>query len=163
MGKSNVFILKRVVQSLSAFTALSIAALSFQNCSGYQMYDLSDDKNSASSCGDYCTSAVALSTSVREITLHNPDLSPLRVVEIGGYCDDADFANSEVEYQYNGGAWTVTGSRCDDLGRFVSKIPVPDISVAQAFALNIRLRVITNENLAFYSNSLSLTLAVYPQ
>lgn len=162
MSISNRHLLKRVGQALTGFSLLFVSAAAFQNCSGYQVYDIADSETlSSNNCTD-CSSAIGLISSTREITLFNSDLASNRVVDIGGYCDAADFYNSVVEYQYDGGAWVSSSAGCDEQGRFHNAIPVPTTTAAQAFALNIRLRVLTSENLVLYSNPLSITLAVYP-
>ena len=141
--------LKKVGQVVVGFGLLFATALAFQNCSGYAMYDANTQTDLSSSCVTNCgPTSIDLMTTSQRITLLQSDL-PVnrRVVDLGGYCDDGDFAESLIEYQFIDGSTPVTGwenssTACDEIGKFQIAATVPASS--RVYTLNLRLRAGAN-------------------
>lgn len=157
---------KRIGQVVAGFGLLFAAALAFQNCSGYQMYDSSQLTNLPSSCsGANCNSQDVMGLKIlltnSKITVNLADLpSSNRVVDIGGYCDDADFAQTNLQYEWVDGStaitpWQGTSVPCDDLGRFSFRATVPSsITVSRTYRLYVRLAVPNLEDQSPYTSVL---------
>ena len=143
-------ITKKVGQVVVGFGLLFATALAFQNCSGYQMYDTASTDEFASGCGSECNLTVAgtsLKTTNSLIALQEATLAATgRLVDIAGYCDDAEYPQSRLEYQWvegsTGGSWVSTNASCSDLGRFHLKAVVPSVTAnLTKFKLYFRLVV----------------------
>lgn len=135
-------VLKRVGQAVAGFGLLFAAALAFQNCSGYQAYDISEDLGLSSSTGPV---AYGLKTSTGSLTVFESSLTGNRFVDIGGYCDAGGFSSTQIEYlttQKGNSTWASSLAACDSLGRFQVKIPVQSDTGANAFNVYIRLKTL---------------------
>lgn len=146
--------IKKVSQVVVGFGLLFATALAFQNCSGYQMYDAQAQADLSSSCGQNCNQTIAGLT----LKLTNTRLSLLdaelpvsnRVVDIGGYCDDAEFADSDIQYQFVDGStpgpWVSKGVKCDENGRFHIAVDVPTVGASRSYLLQVRLAIPVGTN-----------------
>lgn len=124
---------KKIGQVVAGFGLLFAAALAFQNCSGYAVLDSSQtnlpSSCSGGDCGQQTVEGLNLKTTNQFINLAGSTLSP-RVIDVAGFCDDANFPSSEVYYQWLNGSsavtpWSKSNSGCDDLGRFSVRAIVP--------------------------------------
>lgn len=129
---------KKVSQVVMGFGLLFATALAFQNCSGYQMYDTVNAEELASTCGSECNLNLAgVTFKVTNSTISVPEASLAatdRVIDIGGYCDDAEFPLSKLKYQWLDGStlidggWKDSTASCNELGRFHMRATVPAVT-----------------------------------
>jgi hypothetical protein len=147
-------IVKKIGQVVVGFGLLFATALAFQNCSGYQMYDSTNQTDLSSTCGAGCDQSIdglALKLTNLRITVFEASLTPKRAVDIGGYCDDAEFANSDIQYQFVDGGmavtdWVTKSVKCDDLGRFQISADIPQVSAPHTYLLYVRLVIPLGNN-----------------
>ncbi len=142
--------IKKVSQVVVGFGLLFATSLAFQNCSGYQMYDSQAQADLSSSCGSNCNQTIdglSIKLTNTRISLLDVNLpASNRVVDIGGYCDDAEFADSDIQYQFVDGStpvapWAGKGVKCDDLGRFQIAADVPTVAASRSYLLQVRLAI----------------------
>jgi hypothetical protein len=135
-------VVKRVGQAVAGFGLLFATALAFQNCSGYQVYDISEAGDFTSTSGPV---AYGLKSSTGSLTVYESSLTSYRFVDIGGYCDNGGFSSTEIQYlttQKGNTTWASSSVACDSLGRFQIKIPVQSDTAANAFNVYIRLKTL---------------------
>ena len=114
------------------------------------MYDSQAQADLSSSCGSNCNQSVdglSLKLTNARISLLDAELPVSnRVVDIGGYCDDAEFSESDIQFQFIDGStpitsWQSRSVKCDDLGRFQIAADVPTVAASRTYLLQVRLAI----------------------
>lgn len=164
---------KSIGQVIFGFGLLFATALAFQNCSGYQLYDIPTETDLSSTCGTACNNSLAglnLKLTNQALSIQEANLpAGNRVLDVGGYCDDAELPTNEIQYRWYEGStqlssdWVRTGVACNDIGRFQIAAVVPAVNVSKILHLEVRV-AIPKGNGVFESTSVatrSLPVEIY--